>query len=194
MKLYPIVEIFKSIQGEGKWMGLPFTFIRLGGCNLNCPWCDTAYETVTSHMAPSDVVQHVETHRVVITGGEPTIHDLKPLLTELREQNKFVAIETNGTNPLPPRALLDWITVSPKRENEFKIHRQCFPSEVKYVVDNEFKHSDIRADVLSKYSGSIWLQPEGGNMELMWAKAYTMAMEDPRLRVGVQLHKLMEVL
>lgn len=193
---YPIVEIFDSIQGEGSWLGRPVTFIRMGGCNLHCPWCDTDFSKFKD-MSIVDICHHVSNRDIVITGGEPLIHDLVPLLQALRNANGFahsIAIETNGTRPtVDIEGLVQWIVVSPKPEVDYKLHPDCHPSELKYVVDGTFKPSMIPDTLWQKYAGRIWLQPEGGDMQKRWKEAFDYTMQYPGLRVGVQLHKLMEV-
>lgn len=110
-----INEIFYSLQGEGHHTGYPSVFIRFSGCNLRCPFCDTRHEEGIM-MSDDDIIRAVNLYKadwIVLTGGEPTlwidedfVHALK------RATGKKVAIETNGTRPVPPS--VDWITVSPK--------------------------------------------------------------------------------
>ena len=84
--LYPIIEIFTSIQGEGTHMGLVTTFVRFAGCNLTCPWCDTkeSWDIANSkQMTVEEIVAQCDAARVVLTGGEPTLYELKHLITAL---------------------------------------------------------------------------------------------------------------
>ena len=194
-----VAEIFTSIQGEGNFLGVPATFIRFMGCNLKCPFCDTkktwADNAVACDMSIDDIVTRVcgtAIPLIVITGGEPCIQeDLQELVDRLRMRNFYVAIETNGTQATPDA---DWITCSPKAEADYQINMFCKPNELKYVVTPGFDaEKDIPEGIREMYSGKIWLQPEGSKMTEMWKKCYQLAMEDPRLRVGLQLHKLMEV-
>ena len=98
-KLYPVYEQFESIQGEGLWTGIPASFIRLQGCNLQCPWCDTKETWLGEAQALSteQIMAGVQCKHVVVTGGEPLLHDLTELLKALTEAGKLVHIETNGT-------------------------------------------------------------------------------------------------
>lgn len=191
----PIVEIFTSVQGEGAHMGRFVTFVRLAGCNLACPWCDTKESWNVNNvgrMTIPAIVHSVTTYQVVITGGEPTIHeDLANLVHALKKAGHYVSIETNGTNPVPRE--IDWVTVSPKEQNGFKIHPLLHVDELKYVVDDHFRLEVIPETIRAQYSGLIWLQPEGGQMQTSWQRCIKMAEQDERLRVGCQLHKLMEV-
>ncbi len=114
---YPINEIFCSYQGEGFNTGLRAVFIRLSGCNLQCPFCDTDHKEnkILNIEQIIDDIQQYDCPNIIITGGEPTIHDLRPLLSALKTLKKWVAIETNGTNDLSNiEDLIDYIAVSPK--------------------------------------------------------------------------------
>jgi len=99
---FNVIEIFDSIEGEGIRQGLPATFIRLGGCNLNCTWCDTRYACNPKNFIPMDlekIVARVNPHykRVTLTGGEPLMHEgVEELIKALVNTKSFVNIETNG--------------------------------------------------------------------------------------------------
>lgn len=192
----PIVEIFDSIQGEGYHMGEMVTFIRTSGCNLACPWCDTKESWGTESakdMTISEIMEQVHFEKVVITGGEPTIHKaLDVLISTLKQNDCYVCIETNGTNPV--NCLVDWVTCSPKPGTGYFIHPHLRPDELKYVVADDFDDMvAIPEEIRDRYAGLIWLQPEGSNMKISWQNCNTLVAADDRLRVGVQLHKIMEV-
>lgn len=107
-------EIFYSLQGEGCHSGTPAVFVRLSGCNLRCPFCDTRHEHGTE-MSEAEVVEAVRqypAHLVVVTGGEPALQLTPSLVDALHAAGRRVAVETNGTRPLP--ANVDWVTLSPK--------------------------------------------------------------------------------
>ena len=109
-----INEIFYSLQGEGFWTGTPAVFVRLSGCNLHCSFCDTLHESgqPMSEEAIVETVTQWPARHVVITGGEPSLFLTPTLVERLHAAGKFVAVETNGTHPLPDN--VDWITLSPK--------------------------------------------------------------------------------
>jgi len=116
---FPVVEIFHSLQGEGANTGLACTFLRLGGCNLACDWCDTDW--LTSRPLPLSelvyAVQRLAGKRLIITGGEPLIHPhVTALLARFKEAGYWVAIETNATLALTAEqaALIDYVSASPK--------------------------------------------------------------------------------
>ncbi|MEN6565814.1 MAG: 7-carboxy-7-deazaguanine synthase QueE [Veillonellales bacterium] len=191
---YPVIEVFESIQGEGAHMGLGADFIRLAGCNLRCPWCDTSQafnvENVRTYIA-EELLQAYPFNQpmVVITGGEPTLHDLGPLVAGLHRRGKYVAIETNGTRDVPEEWQVDWVTVSPKPP-EYAIH--CRADELKYIVDDGFELRHIQRDKAA--DGKIFLQVESCRPESA-VKAYAMIIKNPRLhlRLGIQLHKIVGV-
>lgn len=240
MKRYPVMEIFKSIQGEGVHQGRAATFIRLAGCNLQCPWCDTkdSWEVSCPHehlrydsteemrasdmhcikcgkegsrselantvpttngkyewLTTDEILERIsaEPGIIVITGGEPSIHDLTILLEILRCHVKdvYIGIETNGTNSLAQYAhLLDWITVAPKPP-EFK----CFPQadEIKFVVDDKFKiETAEKSAFYPRLNVPIFLQVESGRLESA-QRVFDMVMKNPRFRLGTQLHKHLNV-
>ena len=194
---FPVIEIFRSIQGEGSFLGIRTLFIRLAGCNLACPWCDTkeSWDPNVDLMTVASIVSRVAPgEHVTITGGEPTIHQkLWYLVKQLHLQGCFVSMETNGTNPAPMN--VDWVTCSPKPPM-YKIHPYLHPNELKYVVTEDFNTSCISEEMRDIYSGEIWLQPDGTNNKTMqdsWKRIYKMVKCDPRFRAGVQLHKIMEV-
>ncbi len=189
---YPVIEIFTSIQGEGFHMGKGAAFIRLAGCNLHCSWCDTpaAFDVKSAvQMSASEIVSYAEMphDHVVITGGEPTLYNLNPLIVELHKAGKYVAIETNGTNPIPSEWKIDWITASPKPESNYSL--QCKANELKYIVDDHFTVDCIAANAVPE--GLTFLQVESGR-SASFQKAYQLIHQYPekRLRLGIQLHKI----
>lgn len=195
-EMYPIVEIFKSIQGEGVNMGVPATFVRFAGCNLKCPWCDTKWDKAKFLLTIDQILEQIDFTRplVVFTGGEPFLQNLKPLVRAIRliSDDITIAFETNGT--LSTAEIKNnfrniWVACSPKPGKDWKIHPQCFYDELKYVIDDK-----ITIDKINTNCPFIWLQPEGSTMQESWKKCMMYAETMPEcLRVGVQLHKIMEV-
>lgn len=195
MTKYPVLELFHSVQGEGWHSGLGATFIRLGGCNLRCSWCDTPMALTTEGaewLTAEEVVLRIRPLQplVVITGGEPALHDLGPLVQVLKLYDVTVAIETNGTQPIPADWGLDWVTASPKPDSGYVL--KCRADELKYVVDERLEAADIRIGAVP--AGRIFLQPESGRADSA-ARAVRLVMNNPdwKLRVGVQLHKVLQV-
>lgn len=110
-------EIFYSIQGEGRWAGTPAIFIRLSGCNLRCDFCDTkhqSYKEYTEEEILREIAKYAPCNHIIITGGEPAIQLTDSFVDMLMDAGYYIAVETNGTRPLPLG--IDWITCSPKFE------------------------------------------------------------------------------
>ena len=196
MVQYNITEIFDSIQGEGSWIGIPATFIRVAGCNLRCSWCDTKTSWETGQeMSCEDIISNITHPTVIITGGEPGLYDLRDLVQAIRhDTQKFaphtpirIGIETNGTKEIPWD--IDWIVCSPKPDADYKIC--CQPNELKYVVDDTFSVQVIPREYRNKIP--IWLQPNSKDLERSMAKSYHLVMKHNFLRLGVQLHKIYNI-
>lgn len=187
-KTYKINEIFYSIQGEGYNAGYPAVFVRFSGCNLACPFCDTDHSQYTE-MTAEQIRQAVEEAdggketMVVLTGGEPTMQ-----ITE--EENlfplpcsRFIAIETNGTNPVP--TWVDWVTVSPKLNTPFdklpafdEVKLLYQPEHVGYI--QQFNRDGIIA----------YIQPLEQNGEYNFAECIQFVKDNPQFKLSLQTHKL----
>ena len=117
MAIFHLHTVFSSLQGEGRNVGRPATFVRLSGCNLACKWCDTHKDERMTCTA-EEIVKKVGEHSnksVIITGGEPTVQkDLDVLVRELKDAGYWVALETNGVRAPTGAELFDYISVSPK--------------------------------------------------------------------------------
>lgn len=138
---YQVNEIFHTVQGEGVLAGSPSTFIRLQGCTVGCPWCDTKYTWLKggTRMTVKEIVNQVRHPHVVITGGEPTMYNLDGLIYGLRakQSRRFIQLETSGQNELKGIFYPDWITWSPKENLQWDAPEEIWAaaSEVKWVVD-----------------------------------------------------------
>ena len=197
-KSYPIVEIFNSVQGEGYHTGTPSIFIRFGGCNLQCSWCDTDFSkwdkmSVSEIMA---VLSKWDTKRVIFTGGEPAMQKLRPLSDELHSKGYNIAIETNGTIELED-GLVDWICVSPKDMlyPEFSI-KQRKGNELKVVYTGQ----DLGMyDNLKDGFENLFLQPcydeakDPGTNGKTFHSTFDMVMQNPGWNLSLQTHKWMGV-
>ena len=170
-----INSIFNTIQGEGPFAGSPATFIRLTGCNLRCPACDTEY---TSVMEIGDLSDHynILTHLhnmdalplIVVTGGEPFRQNLNPLINTLINHGYRVQIETNGTLP-PPPGYLDQATIVCSPKTHF-VHPDLLPhiNSFKYVLDRNDMSDDglpIRA-LGHKVKGRVYRKPKDHHAEV----------------------------
>jgi organic radical activating enzyme len=201
-KLLPIYEQFFTWQGEGIHQGRSAYFIRTFGCPVHCPWCDSAgtwhpdfVPKTIEKIYPKDLVANAKKNKasiVVVTGGEPTIHNLNELCTLCSEANLPVHLETSGAFEI--KGQFDWITLSPK-EWKFPLQENIqFAHEIKLIVDS---HTAID-QWLKRFPNiaqaqTVWLHPEWSkrndakilDMITQWVKDHG----DP-YRAGYQMHKL----
>ncbi len=172
---YPVVEIFTSIQGEGLAAGRPSCFVRLYGCNLRCVHCDTVYSWsggVYEVLDVNEISSRLGAPRLVtITGGEPLLHDLVPLVKALLEDGREVLVETNGSLE-PPKELLVLgveFAVSPKLKWQypgytlrFPIERaSCFKFVARSVDDLEEVMLFLRENGIDPWKVPVYVQPDG---------------------------------
>ncbi|WP_309384919.1 7-carboxy-7-deazaguanine synthase QueE [Cerasicoccus frondis] len=205
---YPIVEHFSTFQGEGCHVGRAAYFIRTYGCPVHCPWCDSANTwrpdqrpAKVPKMSAAELIQLAVEARpdfVVITGGEPAIHDLSPLTSGLHEAGLRAHIETSGTFAL--KGEFDWVTVSPK------LYKAPLPEliqradELKLIVENEDSIAYWERELgpeLTRKDRHVWLHPEWGqreNPEILALIAETVRLRGAPFRAGWQMHKLYNVL
>jgi len=189
-----IHEIFRSIQGEGANTGLPMTFIRTYGCNLSCGFCDTPQDGYTD-MEIDDIVAQIRDDWVCITGGEPTVHSQLCLLSEsLCNKGHMVALETNGTNPIPLG--FHWVCVSPK---SVWPKQEVFDAadEIKLLVGSGF----YKAKTIVRDFAVDWTKEQKVvSVQPVWDENYEQNLEDAvkiaqfyGVRLSVQIHKYIQV-
>jgi len=201
---YKITEIYKSFQGEGTNTGKEMIFIRFAGCNLNCEWCDTNYSNFME-MRLNRIVNKVgllsrgTCKWVLLTGGEPTIQGLYPLVKELKNQQFYVAIETNGTNPIHYYFHLNYISVSPKpRIPVYKI-RVDKANEVRVVNTNfltTYYITNIEKKIQAKDYYISPLETEGSfNIynSLALLNVLNKRKEGKQWRISLQMHKIASI-
>lgn len=189
----PIVEVFHSIQGEGRWVGHNAYFIRLAGCDVGCSWCDTKVSWNEKLHPPRSVSAIVAAaleanpHFVVITGGEPLMHDLTELTRMLRAAGLAVHLETSGAYPLSGR--FDWITLSPKRNKPPEPAIYGLANELKVVVaESEDLHwAELQAQLVPETTLKV-LQPEW-QAEQSNQMVLDYVLEQPQWRMSLQTHK-----
>lgn len=203
-----INEIFYSLQGEGHHTGYPSVFIRFAGCNMRCPFCDTDHREGIM-MSDEEIVRAVNLYRadwVVLTGGEPTLQIDEEFVRLLqRATGKRVAIETNGTRPVPEN--LDWVTVSPKAEIVACENGQKAPeamSENMERLADEIKVVDVGQD-LEQYFSSPWRKadtlmylqpcfvPDEEEFKANRLKTVKRILADPRWTLSLQVHRYLEI-
>ncbi|MCG8365580.1 MAG: 7-carboxy-7-deazaguanine synthase QueE [Pseudanabaenales cyanobacterium] len=193
----PIVETFHSIQGEGAWTGTNAFFIRLAGCDVGCPWCDTKHSWNPKRHPQRNLgdlvaaAKAANPHIVVITGGEPLMHDLSALTEQLKAAGLQVHLETSGSHSFS--GAFDWITFSPKRFKppHSSIYSQV--SELKVVIADE---SDLEwaEQQAAKLSPSVvkLLQPEWGTPSSR-AIVFSYVLKHSEWRISLQTHKFLGV-
>ena len=182
-KTYRINDIFYSLQGEGRHTGRAAVFVRFSGCNLSCPFCDTDFSTFRK-MTASEILSALTpfpARYVVLTGGEPTVQVDEALIDSLHAAKFTVAMETNGTRPLPRN--LDWSTVSPKGA---AVITRCNELKLVFTGEEPSTHG-IEADY-------YYLQPcDTGdavrNRELIDA-CISYILSHPQWQLSLQMHKL----
>ncbi len=206
MHEYDVFEHFHSFQGEGAHAGKSAFFIRLFGCPIRCPWCDSAGtwnsggETSVRKMSAADLADAAAATNpdfVVITGGEPTIHDLAPLCATLHARKLCVHLETSGAFPI--RGNVDWVTLSPKTKRFPLAENWMRASELKLIItcseDLAFWAEKISRERISD-DASIWLHPEWSqrkNPDVLGAISDWVCSHGSPYRAGWQLHKLFSV-
>lgn len=192
--MYHINEIFQTLQGEGHNVGRAAVFVRFSGCNLRCPFCDTDF-AASREMSGEEIAGAVASYGarlVVLTGGEPALQADARLIARLHAMGCEVAMETNGTRPVPEG--VDWLTVSPKLPFVGAVGRPVVSrcNELKCLFDGRSPVTDfgIEADY-------YYLQPcdMGGGPASEQNRRITQACIDfilshPQWRLSLQTHKL----
>jgi organic radical activating enzyme len=194
----PLMEDFYTIQGEGFYQGSAAYFIRLGGCDVGCVWCDVKESwDVNAHPSVSvDVMMERAkisgTEIVVITGGEPAMHDLTALTQTLKANGMRTNIETSGVYPLTGQ--WDWVCFSPKKFKE--PHPSVFgqADELKVIVYNksDFAWAEEFAAVV-RPDCQLYLQPEWSKEKEMLPLIIDYVKANPQWQVSLQVHKYMNI-
>lgn len=196
--MLPLVEEFYSVQGEGINTGRAAYFIRVGGCDICCSWCDTKYSW-NAGLHPMVSVEAIAVHvtetgadSVVVTGGEPLMWDMDPLCDLLKGKGIKTFLETSGAWPLT--GTWDWITLSPKRDALPLSDIWLRADELKVVI-----HDGTDFDDAERYSRNVGpgcqllLQPEWSRYREMIAAITDYVKKNPRWRVSLQAHKFMHI-
>lgn len=194
----PVMESFYTIQGEGFHSGTPAYFIRLGGCDVGCVWCDVKESWDASQFEWLSIEQIAlqatasGTELVVITGGEPLMYDLSELTKALKAKGLKLNIETSGAYPLSGE--WDWICFSPKK---FKAPLDEFyerSHELKVIVFNksDFNWGQEHAEKMNQHS-KLFLQPEWSKEKEMTPLVVDFVKRYPKWKISLQTHKYMDI-
>jgi len=194
----PLVEEFYTLQGEGYHAGNAAYFIRLGGCDIGCSWCDSRFAWrpgVHPMVSTDEIIEHAlksGTDSVVVTGGEPLMWNLDYLCEGLKKNNIKTFIETSGAYPLTGR--WDWICLSPKKNMppETKICEVADELKViiQYTVDFEWAEK-YRIKVSN--GCKLFLQPEWSRFQEIIPEVVEYVKKNPAWRISLQIHKYMHI-
>ena len=195
--MLPLMEAFYTIQGEGFHTGTAAYFVRIGGCDVGCHWCDVK-ESWNADLHPptsiDEIVKQAITYAktIVVTGGEPLMWDMNPLTAALKNQDCKTHIETSGAYKLT--GFWDWICLSPKK-NKLPLQEVYDQAhELKVIVFN--KHDFVFAeDQAQKVNPNaiLFLQPEWSKKEEMTPLIVDYVMKNPKWRVSLQTHKYLNI-
>ena len=194
----PLVEDFYTIQGEGRHECKPAYFIRLGGCDVGCRWCDAKYTWNPKMYPPPDIETVVErasscsAQAIVITGGEPLLYPLGALTRALHERGLEIFIETSGTHPLSGE--FDWVCLSPKRQMPPLDEAFARADELKVIIQSrdDFAWAEQCAARVGRKC-RLYLQPEWSVYESIIGDMVEYAKADPRWNISIQIHKFMHI-
>ncbi len=196
-EMLPLMEEFYTIQGEGYHTGTAAYFIRIGGCDVGCHWCDVK-ESWNAELHPPTRINHIVSNAkkyantVVITGGEPLTWDMSLLTQQLKNQEINIHIETSGCYPLT--GVWDWICLSPKKNKLPLEELYQRANELKVIIYN--KHDFVFAEEqASQVNGNaiLFLQPEWSKKEEMTPLIVDYVMKNPKWRVSLQTHKYLNI-
>lgn len=195
--MLPLMEAFYTIQGEGFHKGTAAYFIRVGGCDVGCHWCDVK-ESWNADLHPPTAVDTIvrdaaaASDTIVVTGGEPLMWDMAPLTSRLKSRGMKIHIETSGAYPLT--GTWDWICLSPKKNKApvGDIHQRAH--ELKVIVYNrhDLKFAEEHAELTSP-DCLLYLQPEWSVREKVTPLIVEYVMANPRWRVSLQTHKYLNI-
>ena len=196
--MLPLMEAFYTVQGEGHYSGTPAFFLRIGGCDVGCHWCDVKESWDANLHPPTHIddmltnVQSTPAKTVVITGGEPLMWDMGPLTELLNKNGISVHIETSGAYPLSGR--FDWICLSPKKNSPPQKAIIPLADELKVIVHNlnDFKWAEEFSEQCHN-NCKLFLQPEWSKEKEMMPKIIDYVMNNPEWNISLQTHKYMGI-
>ena len=194
----PIMEDFYTIQGEGHHTGAPAYFIRIGGCDVGCHWCDVK-ESWNADIHPVKSIDEViaracaqPARTVVLTGGEPSTYQLGPITQKLKDNGFKVHLETSGSYELT--GTFDWICLSPKKTVPplQEIYQRA--DELKVIVhnSNDIKWAVQQSEHLNP-SCHLYLQPEWGKKDVAMPMIIDFVKDNPAWKISLQSHKYMRI-
>jgi len=196
-EMLPLMEEFYTIQGEGFHTGKAAYFIRIGGCDVGCHWCDVK-ESWNADLHPPTITDTIvnnaksNANTVVVTGGEPSMWNLDYITNALQNANLKTHVETSGAYKLT--GTWDWICLSPKKTKLPLADIYPNAQELKMIVfnKNDFKFAEEQAAKVSE-SCELFLQPEWSNKEKMTPLIVDYVMRNPKWKISLQTHKYLNI-
>ena len=196
-KMLPLMEAFYTIQGEGYHKGSAAYFIRIGGCDVGCHWCDVKESWNAELHPPTSIKSIVEeaqrfSNTIVVTGGEPLMWNMSPLTKLLRDKGIKVHLETSGAYDISGN--WDWFCLSPKKNKE--------PIELAYMIADELKiivynRSDLKyaenQSIKVNENCKLFLQPEWSNRNKVMPIIVDYVMKNPKWKISLQTHKYLNI-
>lgn len=197
-ELLPLVEDFYTIQGEGFYTGKPAYFIRLGGCDVGCKWCDAKYTWNLKLYPPTNIdivvrrAVECRAQSIVITGGEPLLYPLEPLTTRLKKEGLQIFLETSGSHQFS--GTFDWVCLSPKRKQPPLEEAYGKAHELKVIIETaeDFEWAEANAAKVGK-DCLLYLQPEWSRSGEMMQSIVEYAKANPKWSISIQSHKFMHI-
>lgn len=196
-KMLPLMEAFYTIQGEGYHKGTAAYFIRIGGCDVGCHWCDVKESWDAKLHPPSSIETIAEqaaefSDTIVVTGGEPLMWDMNPLTSLLKQKTLKTHIETSGAYPLTGD--WDWICLSPKKRKLPISEVYSKANELKVIVYNkdDFKFAEEQAAKVPQ-DCILYLQPEWSVREKVTPSIVEYVMKHPKWKISLQTHKYLNI-
>ena len=197
-KVLPVMEEFYTLQGEGFNTGQAAYFIRVGGCDVGCKWCDVKESWNATDFPPVStdiVVQHASLYpakSIVVTGGEPLLYNMDYLCKELHNNGIRIFLETSGSQPLS--GTWDWICLSPKKDAPPLKEVAIMANELKVIIhdDTDFQWGEENSRLVSP-SCMLYLQPEWSRRETMMPEIIRYILANPEWKISLQSHKYMHI-
>ena len=194
----PLMEHFYTLQGEGFHTGRAAYFLRLGGCDVGCVWCDVKESWDANNHPKVDIntmlqyIKEAKAEMAVITGGEPLLHNLEELTQLLKSNNIETNIETSGSSPLS--GSWDWICLSPKKFKEPLLEVIEKANELKIVVFNksDFEWAEKYAALVNP-NCKLYLQPEWDKSNQMLPQIIEYVKQNPKWKISLQTHKFLQI-
>lgn len=197
-KILPLIDEFYTLQGEGHYFGTAAYFIRIGGCDIGCRWCDTKYSWNPNIDKLIEIeqllknVQSADAQTIVVTGGEPTNYNLEPLCNLMTQNNIRLHIETSGAYKLTGQ--WDWICLSPKKNSPPAESILKLANELKVIIyeESDYQWAEKYSELVSE-DCLLYLQPEWSRRNENTPKIVEYIKKNPKWRLSLQAHKYINI-